>query len=85
MKFELEKYNRNTANDSLPADLKRVANDLKKSPTIDEYNERGSYHSTTITRHFGNWFKALEAAGLERTRSPLNISEEELFKNLEEV
>src|SRR3989338_8059893 len=85
MKFELDNYNRNTPDETLIADLKRVANDLGKSPTIDEYNERGNYHATTITRHFGNWFKALEIAGLEKTRSPLNISEEELFKNIEEV
>lgn len=85
MKFELDSYNRNTPDEALTADLKRVANDLGKSPTIDEYNERGTYHATTITRRFGNWFKALEIAGLEKTRSPLNISEEELFKNLEEI
>src|SRR3989338_159804 len=85
MKFELDNYNRNTPDETLIADLKRVANDLGKSPTIDEYNERGNYHATTITRHFGNWFKALEIAGLEKTRSPLNISEEELFKNIEEI
>jgi len=85
MKFELEKFHRNTSDKELIADLKRVASDLRKSPTIDEYNKRGAYHSTTLTRHFGSWFKALENAGLGRTRSPLNIPEEELFKNLEEA
>lgn len=85
MKFELDNHNRNIPDETLIADLKRVANDLDRSPTIDEYNERGAYHATTITRRFGNWFKALEIAGLESTRSPLNISEEQLFKNIEEV
>ena len=85
MKFELEKYHRNTSDEELVTDLKRVATDLQKSPTIDEYNERGTYHSTTLTRRFGSWFKVLENAGLSRTRSPLNIPEEELFQNLEEV
>lgn len=85
MRFELDKFHRNTPDDELIADLKRVANELQKSPTLDEYNERGSYHSTTLTRRFGGWFKALEIAGLGKTRSPLNISEEELFQNLEEV
>jgi len=85
MKFELEKYNRNTTDDALLVDLKRVAGDLKKSPTIDEYNERGFYHSSTLARRFGSWSKALKTAGLGETRSPLNIPEEELFKNLEEV
>ncbi|MGA2916698.1 MAG: HNH endonuclease [Sedimentisphaerales bacterium] len=85
MKFELEEHHRNTPEKELIADLKRVANDLQKSPTIDEYNERGSYHSTTLTRRFGGWPKALKAAGLSGTRSPLNISEEELFQNLQEI
>jgi hypothetical protein len=85
MKFELEKYHRNTSDEELVTDLKRVATDLQKSPTIDEYNERGTYHSTTLTRRFGSWFKVLENAGLSRMRSPLNIPEEELFQNLEEV
>jgi hypothetical protein len=85
MKFELKKYHRNSPDEELITDLKRVANDLKKSPTIDEYNEYGTYHSTTLTRRFGSWFKALENAGLGRTRSLLNIPEEDLFQNLEEV
>ena len=85
MKYELEEYHRNTPNDKLIADLKRVAADLQKSPTMDEYNERGAYHSSTLCIRFGSWFKALEAASLDKTRSPLNIPEEELFQNLEEV
>jgi hypothetical protein len=85
MKFELEKHSRNNSEEVLIADLKRVSRQIGKSPTIDEYNERGAYHATTITRRFGGWFKALEKANLEKTRSLLNTSEEDLFKNLEEV
>lgn len=85
MKFELETYNRNIPDEKLVEDLKRVASEINKSPTIDEYNERGSFHATTITRRFGSWFNALEKAGLKSTRSPINIPEEELFKNLEEM
>ena len=85
MKFELEEYHRNTSDKELISDLKRVADELQKNPTIDEYNERGSYHSSTLTRRFDNWFKALEIAGLGKTRSPINIPEEDLFKNLEEI
>jgi len=85
MKFELEDYHRNTPDNELIADLKRIASELKKETvTIDEYNERGKFHSTTLTRRFGNWFKTLEKAGLKKTRN-LHISEEEYFRNLEEV
>jgi hypothetical protein len=85
MKFELEPYHRNVSDEDLLTDLKRVANDLQKSPTIDGYNERGSYRSLTLMRRFGGWPKALKAAGLGWTGSPINISEEELFQNLQEI
>ena len=86
MKYELEEYHRNTSDEEFIADLRRVANELKKeSATIDEYNERGKYHSSTLSRRFGSWSEALKKAGLQMNRSPLNISEEELFQNLEEI
>ncbi len=85
MKFELDTYNRNTPDQELLDDLNRVAKEIGKDKvTIDEYNERGKFHSTTLTRRFGNWFKSLEKAGLEKTRN-LNIPDEELFENIETV
>lgn len=85
MKFELENFHRNTSNKELIDDLVRVAELLKKdSVTIDEYNENGKYHSATLVRHFGSWFKALEKAELKKTRT-LGVTDEEYFKNLEEV
>jgi hypothetical protein len=85
MKFELETYNRNTSDQELLDDLTRVAKKIGKNKvTINEYNERGMFHSTTLTRRFGSWFKSLEKAGLEKTRN-LNISDEELFENIEAV
>jgi predicted restriction endonuclease len=85
MKFQLEEYHRNVSDDELVADLRRVAAELEKaSVTIEEYNERGTFHSATYGRRFGNWFKALEKAGLQKTRN-LNITEEELFQDLEDT
>jgi len=85
MKFQLDTYNRNTPDKDLLGDLVRVAKEIGKDKvTIDEYNERGKFHSTTLTRRFGNWFKSLEKAGLEKTRN-LNIPDEELFENIENV
>ena len=85
MKFELDTFNRNTPDQDLLDDLTRVAKEIGKGKvTIDEYNERGKFHSATLTRRFGNWFKSLEKAGLEKTRN-LNISDEELFENIETV
>ena len=40
---------------------------------------------TTLTRRFNSWFDILERAGLENSRSRLNITEEQLFSNLLDV
>jgi len=85
MKFQLESHNRNIPDQELIDDLIRVAKALGKDKvTIDEYNDKGNFHNTTLTRRFGSWFKTLEKAGLKKTRN-LNISNEELFENLVET
>jgi len=86
MKFELDDYNRNIPDDLLIEDLILVAKKLdKNSITHEEYNLNSKYSSTTYLRRFGGWFSALEKAGLQKTRTPANIPEEDLFKNLEEI
>lgn len=86
MKFKLETYHRNTPDDELIDDIQNVALKLKKNTvTISEYEEHGKFHPSTLQRKFGSWFKVLELAKLEASRSKLNIPEEELFKNIEEV
>jgi hypothetical protein len=85
MKFELEPHHRNVPDEELIADVRHVASVLgKSSVTIDEYNERGQFHSTTLTRRLGSWFVVLERAGLVKTRN-LNINNDKLFDNLAEV
>lgn len=86
MKFELEEFHYNISEEEMIADVGRVAERLKKnSVTMDEYKEFGKYSPSTLTRKMGSWFKILKKANMEMNRSPINISEEELFKNLEEV
>ena len=71
--------------EELIADLKRVSFKLKNdSITRDEYNRHGKFHSGTLEDRFGSWIKAKEKAGLKRREHP-SISDEEYFKNLEEV
>ncbi len=85
MKYQLEPYHRDVPDKELLADLSRVAKELGKNRvTLDEYNEKGNFHSTTLTRRFGSWFAATDKAGLARTRN-LNIPNEELFANLVEL
>jgi hypothetical protein len=86
MEFKLEGYHRNTPDEILLKDLKNVSVKLTKNTvTIDEYNENGTFSASTLQRRFKSWFKALELAGLEPSRSEINISDAELFKNLENV
>ena len=85
MEFELEPYNRNISKDDLISDLKKVARTLCKDTLIQkEYNEHGRFSSSTCVKHLGPWDKALEQAGLRKSRN-YNISLEEWFNNLEHV
>lgn len=86
MGYTLNKYHRNLSDEELIKDLSNVAIMIgQNTVTIDEYNQNGKYHATTLTRRFGSWFNCLEKAGLEPSRSAINISEEELFLNLEKL
>lgn len=82
MHFELEPHNRNVPSERLIDELRRVATLLnRESVTIDQFNEHGALHSATLSRRFGSWFKALEAAGLRKTRN-LHLTNEQLLENL---
>lgn len=70
MRFELNKYHRNVPDTELIEDLQRVSNLLKQSTvTIDDYNQYGKFHATTLTRRFGSWFNCLSKASLKPSRS----------------
>jgi len=85
MKFQLEPFHRNIPNEVLLDDLRDIGKLLKKNKiTESEYDDHGKYSHHTLKRRFGSWFRALEAAGFEKTRN-LNINDEELFLNLERV
>lgn len=86
MKFELDEFHHGVTDIELIADLKRVASELKNNTVnITDYKRCGKYGKTTYIRRFGSWLGALEKAGLERSRAGRYLSEEYLFKNLEEV
>lgn len=82
MKYTLDNYNRNSSEEELISDVINVAKKLNKDKiTIDEYNDNGKFHATTLTRRFGSWFLVLDKAGLKKTRN-LNITNDELFENI---
>jgi hypothetical protein len=66
-------------------DIRRVTRGFgTNSLTASQYAERGQFGVNTITRRFGSWNAALQAAELS-LNNRLNIPEEELFENLAEV
>ncbi|MFN0191682.1 MAG: homing endonuclease associated repeat-containing protein [Aestuariivirga sp.] len=76
MNFQLDDYHCGIKNEELLAELRRVAHELNKSAlTRADNEERGKYGTVTYIRRFGSWFAALEKAGLEKTRTPMNLSE----------
>ena len=86
MRFELNEFHRNVPDTELIEDLQRVSNQLKQDTvTIDDYNEFGEFHATTLTRRFGSWFNCLAKASLKPSRSKIGITDEELFEEIENV
>lgn len=66
-------------------DMQSVANKIgNPALTLEEYISHGKYSSSAVCKRFGGWNKAKEKAGLEVGRK-YNSSDEEYFKNLEEV
>jgi len=85
MKYKLNIYHRNTPDQELLDDLKKVADQIGMGKvTRDQYDQKGKFHSGTLFNRFGTWNKALEKAGLKITVKK-NLSEKELFENIEEV
>lgn len=65
--------------------MQRVAKALGRAALrYHEYKSQGQFSPNTVTRRFGGWNKALELAGLTKVHQ-YRISDEELFKNLEDV
>lgn len=69
MKFELKSYNFGLSDNELLSDLRDVAETLgKKFVTKAEYDKHGRLCSSTFQKRFGSWGKAIDLAGLKRSR-----------------
>jgi hypothetical protein len=68
--------------EELISDLLTVATKLeKKTVSMPQYREHGTYSDSAIKNRFGSWNKALLKAGLELSHE-VNISSERLFENI---
>ncbi len=91
MEFVLNEYHRNTPDEDLIEDLKRVAGiHQKPSITQKEYSQYGKYASRTIVLRFGSWNEALKRAGLELERGHLKKhlfceSDDDFFEDVRAV
>lgn len=61
----LDTNHRNDIPDSeLQQEMRRVADDLGRSPTFEEMADRGQFDPATYVRRWGSWLAAREACGL---------------------
>ncbi|BAF72170.1 homing endonuclease associated repeat-containing protein [Sulfurovum sp. NBC37-1] len=85
MKFELKPDNRNSSDEDLISDLKKIAKELNKTKiTRKEYDTHGRYSEGTLRKRFGGWIKALEKAGLSSLKD-YEITKNDLIKELKRI
>jgi hypothetical protein len=76
----------NIPDEELIRDVIAVAKKLrKKTVKKSEYSEHGTYNTSTLKYRFRSWVTVLQLAGLEPSRTPMNVPEELLLKNFEDV
>lgn len=86
MKFEYEyiEYHKSVSDNELIADLRETAKRLNlQSLSMREYDEKGNFSSSAISRRFGTWNQALYLANLNYRNK--TYSEDEMFNNIEAV
>lgn len=70
--------------DAILDDLRRVANELNKPPSTDEYRKHGEYTVPTVYNHFDGFVAAREAADLSEGELRPN-TREELLSDIQRV
>lgn len=91
MEFVLNEYHRNTSDEELIEDVKRVADLLKKeSLSCKDYSSHGRFSYNTLRNRFGSWNEVLRRAGLSVEKGRLKFhdyceSDEVFFADLRRV
>lgn len=98
MKFELNSLPRNCSDEDVLAEIRRVDELVGKDKlTQTEYNKHAKISSDGVKKRFGNWEKALIAAGIGnkyigteisermRTQDSKNLSNEEILDELRAI
>lgn len=73
--------------DEWRADVERVADDLGRAPTYDEYAERGGHATQTVATRFGDgsWLDALDELGHEKRGDANSIEDGALGADVRRV
>jgi hypothetical protein len=71
------------SDEDLIQDIQRVADELGRPPTSEEYGDRGKASPATLDSHFGSFIEAIEAAGFEY--SGRGCSDEDLIQDIQRV
>ncbi len=83
--FEVNLRRRDVPDEELLADLRATAERLGITKlTMDEYNEHGAIHASTVARRFSGWMAACRRAGLGRTHN-LGDADDDWFENIRHV
>jgi hypothetical protein len=89
MKFELNSLPRNCSKEEMIAEIRRVDKIVNKDVlTQKDFNKHGKMSSSGIKNRFGDWEKALIAAGLGHEYSGITVSDSMRYqkgKNLSEI
>lgn len=91
MEFVLNEYHRNTPNEKLLEDVRRVATSLSRDTlSMKEYIQYGQYAYNTVKNRFGSWDNVLREAGLSVKEGRHKVhcyceSEEEFFNDVRRV
>lgn len=85
MEFKLKPDNRNSSDEELINDLKRVAHDLWKSYiSREEYNKYWRYSEWTLRKRFWGWLNTLEIAGMKHLRK-YDATKEDILNEIKRI
>lgn len=87
MEFKLNDYHRNVPDADFIRDIQRVSAELGQSTiTTQDYEKRGKYSFSAISRRFGGWTEALRKSGLFPSVSQIkSISLSDMIEDLKRV
>ena len=83
----LDSNHREISEDELLDDLRRIADEHGEPVRFQDVEDHGKYDPTTYYRHFGSWFEAREAAGLDAAdvRPGRRVGEDVLIEALQQL